>query len=343
MAVTIRSLAAQCGLSTATVSRALAGRHHVGAETRTRIETAARALGYARNELIGSLMSHLRGARATAFIGNLAIVHVPRPDQPGMNVQQRRIVRGAQARARELGFQLYSFSLGDTGARPQALLANLRARGVPGLIFLYSQPLAAPLDFPWEEFVALEIDYGQGEPFLLTICHDQYLTFTNVLVKLRAAGYRRAGLIIEDFKDERILGKWSAAFDAFQRRPENLGTVPVLAAKTITESAFVRWYRAHRPDVVVGHVDRCVGWLKKIGRRVPADVGFFSLNRDESTIPCAGIDPRLELQGSLAVDALLAQLQRGERGLPAVPRTVMVPGAIMDGPTVRTEPMKTPR
>lgn len=335
MRATIRSLAAHCGLSTATISRALAGKVHVEAGTRARIEAAAQALGYARNDLVGSLMAHLRGARETTFIGNLALVHVPFPVQPVMNAQQRRIVLGAQSRARDLGFQLYSFSLGDSGARPQAVLANLRARGVLGLIFLYSHPMAAPLDFPWHEFVALEIDYGQREPLLHTVCHDHYLTLTNALVRLRAAGYRRAGLIIEDFKDERILGKWSAAFGAFQRRPENLGVVPVLAATTITEPAFARWYLAHRPDVVVGHVDRCVGWLKKLKRNVPDDVGFFSLNRDESAVPCAGIDPRLELQGSVAVDALLAQTQRGERGLPAIPRTLMVPGAIIAGPTVR--------
>lgn len=334
MATTIRSLAAHCGLSTATVSRALAGRIHVQAETRGRIEEAARSLGYARNELVGSLMAHLRGARAKTFIGNLAVVHVPYPGQTQMGAQQRRIVRGAQVRARELSFQLYPFSLGDVGARPQALVATLRARGVLGLIFLYSQPLPAALEFPWDEYVALEIDYGQREPRLHTVCHDQYLTLTTALVRLRAAGYRRAGLIVEDFKDERILGKWSAAFGAFQRRQENLGRVPVLAAETIKEAAFARWYRAHRPDVVIGHVDRCVGWLKKLGRRVPEDTGFFSLNREEGVVPCAGIDPRLELQGSVAIDALLTQIRGGERGLPAVARTLMVPGRIVAGPTV---------
>ncbi|MBL9188230.1 MAG: LacI family DNA-binding transcriptional regulator [Opitutaceae bacterium] len=335
MAATIRSLAAHCGLSTATVSRALAGKMHVGAKTRARIEAAARALGYTRNELVGALMAHLRGARAAAFIGNLAIVHVPHAGQAQMLPQQRRIVRGAQARARELGFQLDAFSLAEMCARPQAVLTNLRARGVLGVIFLYSQPLREPFDFPWDEFVALEIDYGQREPSLHTICHDHYLTLTTALVWLRTRGYRRAGLIIEAFKDERILGKWSAAFEAFQRRPESLDTVPVLRGEKITEAAFARWFRAHQPDVVIGHVEACIGWLKKLGRAVPGDTGFFSLNRDESTVPCAGLDPRLELQGGVAVDALIAQIQRGERGLPAVPRTLMVPGAIVPGPTVR--------
>jgi hypothetical protein len=108
----------------------------------------------------------------------------------------------------------------------------------------------------------------------------------------------------------------------------------------MNEKAFLEWYRNYQPDLVVGHFDRCIEWLRNIDHRVPHDVGFFNLNYQGRTVPCAGIDPRLELQGSVAVESLIAQVQRSERGLPAVPQNLMVPGQVVDGPTIRTASAK---
>lgn len=339
----LRSLAAECGVSIATVSRALAGHASVREEQRSRIVALAQRQGYARNPLVGSLMAHVRVKRAQAFVGNLALIHVPTPGQSEPGPQQRRIIRGAQARASALGYQLYEMSLGATGMRAEVVLRVLRARGVSGLIFLHSQPLTEPLEFPWNEFVAIELDFGATEPALHTVCHDHYQSLTNALLRLRAAGYQRAGIFLERFKDERTQYRWSAAFRSFQERRGGIGEVPVLEVETMNERTFAAWYRAHRPDLVIGHFADCIGWLRKLRRRVPEDVGFFSLNRIGAPEPCAGIDPRLELQGEVALETLVGQLHHGERGLPVVRRTVLVPGEIVAGPTARLEaPVGTP-
>lgn len=335
MRASIRSIAAHCGVSTATVSRALAGHESVLPATRRKIEKAAKEQGYARNHLVGSMMAHLRLARAEAFVGNLAVIHVPSAGQTQPGPQQRRIMQGAQTRARELGFQLYHFSLGAAGMRLEAVVRMLRARGVLGVIFLHSQPTPQPLAFPWGEFVSLELDYGERVPTLHTVCHDHFATLTAALMRLQAAGYGRAGLFIERFKDERTGFRWSAAFRAFQESRGGMGDVPVLSVEAMNEAAFTAWYRAHRPDLVIGHFDDCIGWLGKLNRRVPKDAGFFNLNWEARHAPCAGIDPRLELQGAVAAETLVGQVQRGERGRPEVPRTVRVPGRFVEGPTVR--------
>jgi LacI family transcriptional regulator/LacI family repressor for deo operon, udp, cdd, tsx, nupC, and nupG len=51
------------------------------------------------------------------------------------------------------------------------------------------------------------------------------------------------------------------------------------------------------------------------------------------------LDLRLELQGEVAADTVIAEIQRGERGLPADPRTIMVRGRWVDGPTLATRPL----
>src|ERR1700755_3603416 len=73
----LSSIAAACGVSAATVSRALSGHPLVHVGTRRRILAQARRHGYRRNDLVGKLMSHVRTGRTQHFLGNLAVIHVP--------------------------------------------------------------------------------------------------------------------------------------------------------------------------------------------------------------------------------------------------------------------------
>lgn len=334
MTISLRQIAAECGVSTATVSRALAGHPYVARELRERIATVAADLGYQRNRLVGSLMAHVRRVRTHRFVGNLAIVHVPSPRDASIGPQERVILESARSRARELGFSAGIFEL-RPDARGEATLARmLRSRGVTGVLFVYPHPREAPQEFPWGEFAVLALDLARTEPQLNTVCHDQFASMTNALARLHAAGYRRPGLFVERFKDARTNFKWSAAFRSFQWHSKKAGQVPVLVEETMNVAAFEKWHARYEPDVVLGHFDDAIGWLEQRKRSVPADVGFFHLNWLSRTRPCAGIDPQLELQGRVAADALISQVQHGERGLPATPRFITVPGKILDGPSI---------
>ena len=333
----LRLIAEACDVSISTVSRALSGHPSVRTEVRERICALASKKGYRRNDLVGKLMSHVRTGRTDRFLGNLAVIHVPSPTQPKMLPAHRRIIAGAAARAKTLGFQLYEFSAGRDGLDAEGYARVLRARGVQGVIMLYTEPTDLLADFPWQGFAGIEIDYGRREPVLHTVCLDHFMTLTSALERLRGLGYARIGLFLSRFKDERIAHKWSAAFVAFQRYgEEQIGDVPILMADQVTEADFLRWYRRHRPDLVIGHLDEAVGWLEADKVRVPTEAAFFSLSWTERKRPCAGLDLRLELQGEVAADTVIAEIQRGERGLPADPRTIMVRGRWVEGPTLAT-------
>lgn len=295
---------------------------------------AAQRHGYRRNELVGKLMSHVRTARSLQFLGNLAVIHVPSPEQPRLLPAQRRILEGATARAKELGFQLYEFSAGRDGLKLDGYVRVLRARGVQGVIFLFTEPTEFMANFPWNEFASIEIDYGQREPVLHTVCLDHYMTLTGALTRLHGRGYRRVGLFVSRFKDERIAHKWSGAFASFQRSFGSIGDVPLLIPESVEEAGFMRWYGKYKPDLIIGHVDEAVLWLQRAGVRVPEDTAFFNLSWTERKRPCAGLDLRLELQGEVAAETVISQIQRGESGLPADPQSIMVRGRWMDGPTV---------
>jgi LacI family transcriptional regulator len=333
--VTLGILAKQCGLSVATVSRALSGHVNVRPEVRTRVLATAEQCGYRRNQLVSALMGEVRGRRTRHFIGNLAVVHVPTPLQPVMRPMQHRMVAAAQKRAQDLGFSVEAFSLNRESGGPASLGRMLRARGIIGVIFLQPNSNDVTDGFPWEHFATLQIDYGSPIPQQHTVSLDHHLTLTSALGRLRGLGYRRAGMFIERHKDERLVHKWSAAFRSFQENQGGIGHLPVLMTGQMDAGGFMPWFQAHRPDLLIGHVDRVLGWLRAANLAVPADLGFFNLNWNERSESCAGLDLQPELHGVVAVETIAAQIHRNEHGLPVEPRTVIISGKWVDGPTIR--------
>ncbi|HRE83421.1 MAG TPA: LacI family DNA-binding transcriptional regulator [Opitutaceae bacterium] len=335
--VTLSALAKLCGLSPATVSRALSGHPHVRADVRAQVIAAAQSHGYERNQLVSAIMAQVRGTRSQRFVGNLALVHVPSANQPNLRPMQRRILRGAEERAVELGYKTDLFTL-EGGEKGQASLARvLQARGVMGVIFLHSKPNPDISAYArcWDYFAIVQIDYDSPTLVRHVVSLDHHFTLVSALSRLRERGYRRIGLFIERHKDERLIYKWSAAFRSFQENQGGIGNIPIHTEVEMSRAGFLAWFEEHHPDLIIGHVDRALAWLKRSGVDTPDQVGFFNLNWNERTRPCAGLDLRPELHGVVAVETLTAQTQRNERGIPLDPRSILINGRWVDGPTLR--------
>ena len=109
-----------------------------------------------------------------------------------------------------------------------------------------------------------------------------------------------------------------------------------LYAPTIEPSALGAWMRAERPDAVISPRNNVHDMLVQLGYRIPRDVGFASLAASAGGVPdLTGVDERPEMVGTAAVDFLIAQLHRGELGLPANRQLVLVEGGWIDGATIR--------
>ncbi len=334
--ITLRTLAVSCGVSAATVSRALSGHPNVRPAVRTRVQAAAQAQGYTPNQLVGSVMAHVRAARTQTFHGNLAIVFVPSAEQSQPMPMQVKMIASAEVRARELGFTLGSFRLDPPQLTAEILGRVLRARGVQGVVFIHPRQLTTIDQFPFAHFASVAIDYASPTMVQHSVSIDHYATLSSALNRLQGLGYAQVGLFIEGHKDERIMFKWTAAFRSYQEARGGIGRIPVLKLEKMTAPKFLAWHRQHRPDLVLGHVDKAVAWLRSAGCGVPSHTGYFNLNWNERTRPCAGLELRPELQGKVAVESLVAQIHRNERGLPADPQTITLRGEWVDGPTIRS-------
>ena len=335
-APTLRSLAKLLGLSRTTVSDALRGSPRVDPDTATRVKKAAREAGYRRNPLAGALMSELRRSRGTAFRGVLAAVDFNEPNRPEYAARyHKELVSGAEARATELGFKVEKFLVGHAGVSVQRLDSILQSRGIHGVILLpaWDEPDLSALD--WSQYAGIYTDYIIERPALHSVCSDHYRSLLAALQRLGALGYRQPGLFLQKHQDERLQYRWGAAFRAFQESHPAIKHVPPLIVDTFNEAEFTRWFRRHKPDVVIGHNSQAVDWMEACGARVPATHGFVCLNVLMQTRPCAGLDLQPRTLGARACEMLIAQLQRNETGIPDWPSTTTIPAHWVDGPTIR--------
>ena len=78
------------------------------------------------------------------------------------------------------------------------------------------------------------------------------------------------------------------------------------------------------------------GGTERIGVRCPRDIGLVSLDWDEDTKDeFAAVDQSALAVGAAAVDIVIGQMRQNERGIPAIPQTVLVDSVWKPGASVR--------
>jgi LacI family transcriptional regulator len=100
-------------------------------------------------------------------------------------------------------------------------------------------------------------------------------------------------------------------------------------------ASFSKWMKVHRPDVVISFDTHVPGWLNRLGLRAPKDIGFVAHDWTPKMTDYAGIYQRRDHLAAAAVDLVVTQLSQHERGVPAVPRQLMIPPEWVEGPSVR--------
>lgn len=335
-APTLRSLSLELGVSRTTISEALRGSTRVRAATAEKIRAAAEAAGYHHNPLAGAIMSELRRSRGEHFRGVLAIVGLEEPDRPVHAARfYGELIRGATDRASELGFKVEQFTIDDRTLPQRRLNHVLQSRGIRGVLLLPTWRDPDFLELDWPRYAGVYMDYHIERPALRCICSDHFRSMMTALQHLHELGYRRPGIILPRHQDERLQHRWEGAFLAYQRHHPAPRPVPPLVADVINQKSFSTWFRRHNPDVVLGHLVEAVDWMRACGAKIPRTHGFFCLNLMHADRRCAGLDQSPHLIGVRAVEIVIAQLHRNERGVPSSHSLTTLPSTWVDGPTLR--------
>lgn len=334
-AATLRTLASLLQLSRATVSAALRDTGRISAATKARVRAAAQQAGYRHNPLAGALMSELRRSRTGTFRGVVAALELRERDRPAHGAFHDELLAGARERATKLGFKLEHLNLEASPASMGRINQILHSRNISGLLLLPSWHPANFAALDWSRFAGVYTDYNLVQPNLHSVCGEPYTLTILALERLRALGYRRPGLVIETFRNERLHRRHTAAYQAYYASFALPRPVPALVTAELSQRTFQRWFQRHAPDVVLCHFTDVLDWMEACGARVPDTHGFVCLNLLNRARPCTALDLQPREIGGRGMELVVAQLHSNARGIPTTATRTTIPPRWVEGPTTR--------
>lgn len=332
-------IADRAGVSKYTVSRCLRNDRGNSAQTRARIQKLAQEMGYRPNPLVNALMTTLRNKGQHTESKAIALMYDW--EEPLMDARRPflEISKGYIER--------WGYRVEDGGWRgPKMPLVRkldiLHSRGVEGLLFLPPERRDLKLNADLSRFALARIGYGVASPNMATAAHNHFQGARLAFRVLRRRGYRRIGLLLEEILDERSNHQWRAAhYIESLSEPEDARLPALVVSYATHESAGARlleWYRRFRPDAVIGSGPIWPA-LEEATAGETRDLGWIALTRrpELNAGPMAEIEQRHDLVLATAIDLLVSQLNRNERGPSRGSPLTLVPGEFVDGPTIRPE------
>lgn len=256
--ITQADIAAACGVSKVTVSKALRDDPKISQATRERVKATAKKLGYKPDTRLSELMSHMANRfRRTAPDEVIGYLHnnLDYEKRPG----HYRFMQTAAAHAEQLGYKISPFYLHERDGYSNKRLAQvLHSRGIRGLILSpinLSAEASVPA-LPWEEFAS--VGFGQSLPELKVPRFDwNYRRAVRHLVhRLHDYGYRRIGIIVSHEYDRNINHPIEAEAHLHYHHTSAKDRVLPLISDDIKEDAkatkvIPQWAKRQRPEVFI--------------------------------------------------------------------------------------------
>ena len=347
--VTLANIAVKAGVHVTTVSLALRNHPRLPETTRRRIQALAKKMGYAPDPFMRALVAYRGGVIERRNTPTLAYVTNWTTRWGWKKVTAHPdFYAGALAKAKELGYKLDHFWMRDEGMSQERLSQILYSRGINGLIIAsHGREMGDALEFDWENFSAVKIDYFPHQPMLHNVTNNQCDIARLAMQKVIAAGYRRIGFVMHRGWDHAVDHLWTAgylceqqALTTRERIPAHLFPEPEPVERWLNESkeevfpepgAFAAWFNKHRPEVVISKGSFVLPILEKMGLRVPQDVAFVDVFLSDLSGRIAGVRQNHTTVGALAVEILAGQLQHNKYGVPEIPTTTYVEGTWHNG------------
>lgn len=331
----LREIAARVGLSKSAVSLALRGDVRIPPETRDRVAAAAKELGYRANPVIAHMMRSMRDSKSLRTRAALGILQgFPNPHPSRTVPYHAAWVAGARDRAEELGYVVNEFWLDEPGMSPRRLTGIIRSRGINALM-IAPLPQSRALELDWEHFSAVTAGHSLESPRLNRVLPNSRRATLMCLHQLLSRGYRRIGLVLHDTLTEHTRFQIEAPYLWHQNRLGLKQPPPILPTLPAKPETFHRWLKRHRPDAIITTAGRCPDMLEACGLEIPDDIGLVSTSTTVARPGYCCVDQEPHRLGAAGIDLLIAQVNRGEFGVPANPRSVDADVSWRDGTSLR--------
>jgi LacI family transcriptional regulator len=359
--VTLADIARVDGTHVTTVSLALRNSQRLPESTRERIQALARKMGYKPDPMLHALVSYRERTRARQSQQTIAYVTNWTTRWGWKEVTAHPdFYEGARKAAETLGYKLEHFWLREPELNHGRLSHILGTRGITGLIIAsHTREIDESLQFDWENFSAIKIDFFPHHPELHNVTNNQSSIIRLAMRRVLEAGYRRVGFVMHRGWDHSVDHMWSAGYLVEQQLIPEAERIPMFifpALEPISAwfneskgelvpdgASFTEWYNKWKPEVIISKAAFVMPMLQKMNLKVPEDVAFVDVFLDDMSGAVAGVHQNYEEVGSLAVEFLAGQISQNKRGIPRIPTTTFVEGTWLDGATMPEKPRRTAR
>jgi len=335
--VTVRAIAQRLKISHTTVSRALKDDPRIRASVREQVQTTAREIGYRPDPMLGALAAYRKGRTRKPIGAELAWINCwPDPKRLRMFKEFDLYWKGAFEEAERAGYRLEEFCC-PKDLSPERLEKILLTRNVRGLLLTPGWSTVTPDwgRFNWDEFCIVRFGYSLATPRAHLVTSDQLLDGVLAFENMWNRGYRRIGMVMRTCQGTRLV-RFSAGYLYAQLRVEPGLRLPPLALNEPNpkedQRLLAAWLKREKPDAILSDVT-LHSLLAQVGYRVPEQVGLAALSVLDGEAD-AGIDQNSKEIGRAAVQTLISLIHHNERGVPQVPREVLVAGRWVDGSTL---------
>jgi len=350
--VTLRDVAARAGVHHTTASRALKNDPRVCAETLAKIRALATEMGYMPDPMLSALNAYRHASRPSLFHGTVAfITNYQTRDGWKENWSKGPLpcyqlyFEGASNQLARHGYKMENFWLKEPGMTARRASQVLLHRGIRGLLLCPLPYNRGHLSLQWDKFAAVSFGYSLLRPRLHLFSAAHFRAITTSMRKMRARGYQRIGMVTAIGMNERMDRMWTAAYRAELPQSPKSQDIPIHlyedgknndtpAARKQNEKNFLKWYRKHKPEVILTSSSPVIEWLQAGGHSVPKEVTVVAATLQDGEPTLTGIVENSRDIGAAAADFLVGMLQRGEHGIPKVPQRVLLEGNWQEGTTV---------
>jgi DNA-binding LacI/PurR family transcriptional regulator len=330
----MKDVAAAAGVTTSTVCRALGVDSRIPEATRLRIRKLATSLGYRPDPLLSAYARQCRGDSEGSEITTLAyITQFSTPDEWTRNWFYALLFKGANGQAQRNGYRLEHFWMRGPGMTESRLSNILHSRGIAGVCIAPAPEVRSRLNLEWSRFSCVTIGYSVQRPDLHRIAPHHFHTVLCASRKLWQLGYTRIGLCVYAHTSGRVDDLWLAgSLVAGRQHPET--PIEVFLFDDNNRHEIASWIHSKQIDVVLSDNQVVLRELRRQGLRIPGEIDYATLNWISNEPEIAGVDQRPVSIGAAAVDLVVAQIRRGERGIPEMPVTSLVEGVWVNGPSL---------
>ncbi len=335
--VTMKEVAEKAGVHQSSVSMALRNHPRIGKATRERIKKIAEEMGYRPDPGLSALAAYRSGLRPAEERGEIALIGRRLHRTPTMSTTTGAILMGLHQQAERYGYKITPFDITDPSLSPKQVNRILNARNISGLIVMRMDlhGLNFLRGIHWDNITAVGLGRWPPYPPVTRIEHDQYNTTQQILYRMLRRGYRRIGLIHHYRNLKGISFHTEAAYLQILTRSKVAQPYPVFYLDQQPLAALTPWAKQHDLDAVISMQEpKSLFTNKKIQQAFMKSLGFACLNLHNLDGTLAGMNQQLDRIGIRAVDVLVAQINRGERGFPETVSKVLIEGRWVEGSTL---------